>query len=729
MADESTVLRGTVEQVIFTNPESGWTVLRLSTPDEAQPISVVGTIPAGQVGTRLEVTGRWQSSPKYGRQFRAETALPLTPSSETGIRQYLASGLVEGLGPALADRLVDAFGSETLTVIEKTPERLTEVEGIGQVRAGRIRAALENQLGLQSTMVFLFGLGIPPAVAGRIHRRYGPQTAAIVQAEPYRLALDVRGVGFKTADQIAARLGVDHDSPLRAQAGLLHVLAHAAQDGHVYLPRSEVLRAAVELLGTGKALDDALTALIDADRIVASDDGDQPIYAAPIFTAESAVVDDLERLLAHPAGSLVEDPDAVIELFEADAGIELADSQRDALLMANRRRIVVVTGGPGTGKTTVVRGLLALFVKAGLQIRLAAPTGRASKRMEEATGQKSQTLHRLLAYDPTKYTFTHGREEPLTCDALVIDEMSMVDIPLMAAFISAVPDRARLVLVGDVDQLPSVGPGQVLKDLIDSDRIPVVRLQRVFRQQQGSRIVENAHRINQGRWPELANDHNNPSDFFLIEREDAKAAQSTLLKVVAERIPASFHLDPFEAVQVLTPMHKGDLGASALNEQLQQQLNPDGPAIVRQGLTFRVGDKVMQTKNNYDLNVFNGDVGRLAYIDRARSRLKVVFEDREVTYEPQHQDALTLAYAMSIHKSQGSEYPAVVIPLSMQHFVMLHRNLLYTAVTRGKRLVVLIGSRRALRTAIDRAKDMSRYSGLARRLAERLPSDSSADGL
>ncbi len=716
MLDEDSVLRGTVEQVIFTNPDSGWTVLRLSVPDAARPVTVVGAVAPPTPGARLEITGRWQENPKYGRQFRAATAVPITPKTSEGIEAYLASGLVEGLGPSLAARLVEAFGADTLEIIEKTPERLTEVEGIGRVRAARIREALADQLHLRSSMVFLYGLGIPPYLAAKIQRRYGARTVHVVQTEPFRLALDVRGVGFGTADRIAARLGVDRRAPQRAQAGVMHALAEAAQEGHVFLPKAGLIDAASALLGTDADIDGALEVLADEGRTVVPD-GTDAVYAAPMYGSETTVIRHLNRIAAAPAGPLVDDPEIVADDFERSAGLKLAPQQRRALVTANTARLMIVTGGPGTGKTTLVRGLLQLFQCASVAVQLGAPTGRAAKRLTESTGLEARTLHRLLAYDPHQHGFAHDESNPIAADAVVVDEMSMVDLPLMASLAAALPDRVRLIVVGDVDQLPSVGPGQVLKDLIDSARFPVVRLDRVFRQGHDSRIIDNAHRINSGQLPDLEPTKGRRTDFYLIDREEPQAAQDTLLHVVADRIPASFGVDPFDDVQVLTPMHKGELGASVLNRKLQAQLNPDGASVTRGETVFRVGDKVMQTRNDYGINVFNGDVGRLVHVDPDRRTFKVAFDGREVSYEPDQQDALALAYAISIHKSQGSEYPVVVIPLTTQHFVMLHRNLLYTAVTRGKRLVVLVGSRRALQLAVARARDLRRHSRLADRLS------------
>ena len=714
--DETTVLRGTVEQVVFTNPDSGWTVLKLQVPDETAIVTVVGVIAPPSAGGEIEVTGGWQHTSKYGRQFKAESALTITPNTAAGIQAYLGSGVVDGVGKSLAERLVARFGDETLAIIERSPERLTEVEGIGQVRAARIQEALADQLHLQSTMVFLHGLGVAPGLAARIHRRYGGRTVEVVRTEPFRLALDVRGVGFYTADGIAAKLGVAKDSPDRAMAALLHALAEAAQDGHVFQDRDRLGDRMTALLGHPPQMDPLLDALSAQARITTPADAQHAVYAASLYEAESVVCGQLDHLLQRPAAELVSAPHAIADEFEKEAGLRLAEQQRQAIVTANTARVLVITGGPGTGKTTLVRGLLHLFARASLDVELAAPTGRAAKRLAESTGKNARTLHRLLAYDPTKNAFAHGDANPLPADALVVDEVSMVDLPLMQVLAAALSPSVRLVLVGDVDQLPSVGPGQVLKDLIESERFAVVRLDRVFRQGEQSRITDNAHRINKGQMPDLAPPNDGLSDFYLIERDETKAAQQTLLHVVADRIPASFGVDPVDDIQVLAPMHKGELGALALNRSLQERLNPEGPSLRRKDLDFRLGDKVMQTRNDYDLNVFNGDLGRIVHVDEGRNILKVAFDGREVLYEPSQLDALTLAYATSIHKSQGSEYPVVVIPIAMQHFVMLHRNLLYTAVTRGKRLVVLIGSQRAVRTAVERAKDLRRNSRLAERL-------------
>lgn len=704
-------LEGTLARVVFERPETGWRVVQLDVPNQP-PATVVGILSGLTPGEPVRLEGRWVDDPRFGRQFQAASFVPVRPGTVAGIEKYLGSGLVDGLGPALAERLVAKFGADTLDVIERTPERLTEVDGIGPVRRDRIQKAWGEATHLRQGMVFFASHGLGTAQARRVLERYGAQAVQKVRANPYQLALDVTGIGFLTADRIATSLGLATDAPERLEAGVLHALGVAADDGHTVLPQDDLLERASALL---KQPPDRLATIVPRlalqGHLVTSPPG---VALTPLYEAERRLAQDILRLLNADARPLDVDPAQAVAAYERQAGLTLADAQRTAIETAITAKVLVITGGPGTGKTTLVNGILATFRAAGRAVALAAPTGRAAKRMSETTGVEARTLHRLLEYTPQDDAFARNAENPLEADLFVVDETSMVDVPLGAALTEAVPSGARLVLVGDVDQLPSVGPGAVLGDLIASRRVPVVRLDRIFRQAHESLIVQNAHRINAGELPTLPPPGDKDADFYFVERDAPQDVLQTLETVVTERIPKAFGLDPVRQVQVLTPMHRGLLGAQSLNERLQARLNPGGGGLARGPAELRVGDKVMQTRNDYDLGVFNGDVGRVQSVSSQDRSAVVRFDEREVPYDRQALDQLVLAYACSIHKSQGSEYPAVVLPVSTQHFVMLHRNLLYTAVTRARRLVVLVGSRRALRIAVESVRDQQRntYLGL-----------------
>lgn len=713
-------VEGEVARVTFENEETGFRVLRVTVDGRAQPEVWVGVFAAAPPGTRVRATGRYEKDPRHGEQLKVETLLTVVPSTLDGLERYLGSGMVPGIGPAYAKRIVEAFGLTTLEVLDRAPERLAEVPGLGPRRAGAVAKAWEKQRAVGAIMIFLQQHHVSPALAARIYKRFGANAIEVVSRSPYRLALDVWGVGFKTADRIARSIGVGADAPERAQAGVLQTLHDISARGHVFTSRGELAEAAALVLERDVTAVDEATAKLAADarvRIERLSNGEEAVYPVELHDAEVRLGQRLCALLSREAASraLLEGSIAgALAAFEQRSRVELAPAQRAAVEQAARHKVLVVTGGPGVGKTTIVRAILTLFDKARLNVRLAAPTGRAAKRMSEATGREAMTLHRLLEYDPKRRSFARKHGRPVEAQALIVDEASMLDLGLADALLQATADQARLVLVGDVDQLPSVGPGAVLRDVIASGQIPTVRLTQIFRQAEGSLIVQNAHRIHEGEPPQSASGPT--GEFYVLKPKSPEGAADLVLEVVTRRIPARFGLDPKTDVQVLTPMHKGEVGAIALNERLQQALNPTGPTVSRGSRTLRVGDKVMQLRNDYDREVYNGDVGYVAAIDETDRTVSVRFDEREVAYEEGDLDELTLAYATSIHKSQGSEYPAVVVPLLKQHYVMLSRNLLYTAVTRGKKLVVLIADPRAVEIALGETRREDRRTYLAERL-------------
>jgi exodeoxyribonuclease V alpha subunit len=730
-------LEGIVERVTFESAASSYRVIKLAVAGRSERLAVVGSFPPTPVGARVRVRGFLETDHKHGEQLRVESLIELAPDTLAGLERYLASGLIKGVGPKLAQRIVATFGLDAMRVLEEDTDRLREVDGLGDKRRAALARAWRDQRSIRDVMVFLQAHGASPALATRIVRRYGPHAMNVVSREPYRLALDVSGVGFKTADRIAATIGVLPDSPQRMQAGVLQVMNDLTEAGHVWTAQADVISLAARMLGLDAddedvraSIDRALEACVLMGRVVLdATGGERVVFAAEMHAAEVRLSERLAELASARSEPLQGVAEA-IERFEAQARVELAPEQRSAVQEAARRQALVVTGGPGVGKTTIVRAILAVLARSGVVVRLAAPTGRAAKRLSDTTGAEATTLHRLLEFDPKSATFKRDRHRPIEAGAVVVDETSMLDLPTADALVQAIAPGTRLLLVGDVDQLPSVGPGAVLRDVIASSVIPCVRLRQIFRQAARSLIVTNAHRINGGELP-ITGEAAGDADFFIVDRRDPERAKATVLELVASRIPDRFGLDPVRDIQVLTPMNRGPAGAIALNEALQAALNPTGVALVRGARTFRPGDKVMQLRNDYDKNVFNGDVGLVASIDPEECGMTVRFDGRDVAFEASDLDNVVLAYACTVHKSQGSEYPAVVIPLLTTHFVMLSKNLLYTAVTRGKRLVVLVCDPRALELAIARGRpggqqpgagqrDDPRRTRLAARLAERL---------
>jgi len=710
---DAVVLRGEVDKVVFSNDASGYVVARIQVPGERDPVTIVGTLMALAPGEQVEVRGGWTVNKKFGRQFEVDQYRTLMPASLQGIAKYLGSGLIKGIGPVMAQRMVAEFGEDTIRIIEKVPEKLARVEGIGRKRVGMIRDAWNRHRAVHEVMLFLQSHGVSPAYASKIYRTYGDASAAVVRENPYRLSEDVFGIGFKTADRIAQRIGTETDAPERLAAGVLHTLGEKAGDGHVYVPRGELVNTASKLLKVDRAAVDDIVTALDAAHRVHVDSGN--VYLESLLDDEKLVAHRLLGILRAPKPKVAIDIPRAIKWVEDRQGIALAEQQKEALLGVYSSKAVVITGGPGTGKTALVRAIADIYAYKKQRVALCAPTGRAAKRMEESTGRPAKTIHRLLEFAPAEMGFTRGPDNPFPADIVIVDETSMIDVPLMAALLGAIPVTATLVLIGDVDQLPSVGPGNVLRDIIDSAVVPVIRLDTVFRQEEQSLITANAHRINNGRWPSMPAE-GELADFYFIEKDDPGAAAETIVDLVSRRIPKKFKFDPLEDIQVVSPMHKGAAGVTRLNEELRDAINPGKSVPVRGSRDFRIGDRVIQLRNNYDLDVYNGDIGHITAISPVDQQLKVRFDRRTVLYEFEDTDLLALAYAMSIHKSQGSEYPAVVLPLLTEHHTMLQRNLLYTAVTRASKLVVIVGSRRALTRAIKNNAVAKRYTALAQRL-------------
>ncbi len=720
-APEEQTLEGEILRITFQNDDTGFRVLKVAIDGREEKLTVVGAFPRVNVGSRVRVRGSFHNDSKFGEQFKAAQLLELAPVTLEGLEKYLGSGVIKGVGPTYAKRIVAAFGDASLRVLDSEPERLREVPGLGRSRVDAIIRGWKEQAGLREAMVFLQAHGASPALAMRIYKRYGQNTMNQVSRDPYRMTIDVWGVGFKTADKIAAAMGLAKDSVERALAAVLQATRDVTDAGHTVIPREDLVSRTTSLLeldvDATPIIDLAITrAVLERLLIEESVQGTRILSPMLLYIAELGIASGLARA-GREGTSLASYAAAAVRKFQADVDIELTPEQRAAVDKVAANAVCVLTGGPGVGKTTVVRAILNMFLGANLTVRLAAPTGRAAKRITETTGMEAMTLHRLLEFDPKTRDWRRNVERPLEAQAFIVDESSMIDSEMAAALFAALPARARLVLVGDHDQLPSVGPGAVLRDVIASEEVACARLTLIQRQGEKSLIVKNAHRIHEGQ-PPLRPEEGGPQDFFVIERRDPLHTNETIVELVKTRIPRRFGLDPIKDVQVLTPMHRGDAGAMALNASLQAALNPTGPSITRGTVSFRVGDKVMQLRNDYDRDVFNGDLGRITAADLEERSLTVRFDDKDVVYEESNLDELTLAYACTIHKSQGSEYPAVVIPMLTTHFVMLSRNLLYTAVTRGRKLVVLVADARAIKMALSEDRKDERRTRLCARIRD-----------
>ena len=702
-------IKCTIERITFQNPDNGYSVLQATIKGFREEQTIVGTFHEVTVGAVLTVEGNWRVDKRYGRQFAAEVWSEEMPADIIGIEKYLGSGLVKGIGPKFAKLIVSQFGLETFEVIEKDTERLLEVPGIGKGRVAKIKASWEKQKDVKDIMVFLQGHGVSSTYAAKIYKQYGKESIEKVQGNPYCLADDIWGIGFKTADGIAEELGYEKNDLRRCRSGILYTLSKLSEDGHVYSEREQLIKSAKELLqAEEEPIIQALDQMIEAEDVILEEEA---IFLPPFYYAEVGVANKLKRLQEDTSGTLF-DGTLNIEEIVKQTSIQYDDVQVAAIGQAVKSKVMVLTGGPGTGKTTTTLGIIAALESLGQSILLAAPTGRAAKRMSEATGKEAKTIHRLLEYNPAE-GYGRNDENPLQGGVLIVDESSMIDVILMNSLLKAVPSHMKVILVGDIDQLPSVGAGNVLRDIIDSDVVPVVRLTRIFRQAQSSRIITNAHKINQGVFPDISNGKD--SDFFFIKQEDPELAANEIVNIVKNRIPKAYHFNTNE-IQVLAPMQRSVVGATNLNIILQEAINPIGDSLSRGGFKYREGDKVMQIRNNYDKEVFNGDIGHVKEVNLEERSLTVIFEGREVEYEDSELDELTLAYATTIHKSQGSEYPVVVIPLLMTHYVMLQRNLIYTGITRAKKICIIVGSTKALAYSVHNMVVLKRNTKLKERL-------------
>ncbi|MDU2065336.1 MAG: ATP-dependent RecD-like DNA helicase [Sporomusaceae bacterium] len=712
--EEKVFLSGTVERVTFHNDDNGFCVLRVKARGFRDLVTVVGHASTITSGEFIEAIGLWKNDPQYGLQLSCISLKSTPPTTLEGIQKYLSSGLVKGIGPVYGERLVNCFGLDVFTVIEQTPHRLREVDGIGKVRSEKIVKGWDAQKKIKEIMLFLYSNGVGTSKAVRIYKTYGDKAISLIQENPYRLAQDIYGIGFVTADTIAQKIGVEKNSLIRAKAGIRHALFEEVSNGNCAYPKAALLPQAVELLEIPlDILEQAIIEEIETQGIMIDTIGDEECLFIPsLYYYEKYIA---ERIVAVASGSPLWgeiNAATAIPWVEAKLGIQLAENQKKAIATAIQSKFMVITGGPGVGKTTIVNSIIKILNAKQLQILLAAPTGRAAKRLSESTGLEAKTIHRLLEYDPSEHQFKRNEMNPLECQLLVIDETSMVDAQLMNSLLKAVPQNASIILVGDVNQLPSVGAGQILADIIDSECVTVVTLNEIFRQAKTSKIITSAHAINSGNMPDLSNQLD--GDFFFVSSETPEDAVQKIIEIVKHRIPKRWHYNPITDVQILCPANIGGIGAKSLNIELQKVLNPHATEkVVKFGIPLATGDKVMQIQNNYDKEVFNGDIGFITSIDTGEKELAIQFDDRTVIYDFDELDEVVLAYACTIHKSQGSEYPVIVIPIMMQHFMMLQRNLIYTGVTRGKKLVILVGQKKALNIAVNGKKhNKPRYSKL-----------------
>jgi exodeoxyribonuclease V alpha subunit len=715
MATES--ISGYVERITYQNPDNGYTVAQLRERGRKDLTCIVGTMPLLKPGETIRCIGSWKQHLVHGRQFTVNECHIEAPADLIGIRKYLGSGLIKGIGPTYAKRIVEKFGVDTLNIIDRSPEKLNEVEGLGEKRVEKIIECWQGQKSIREVMIFLQSHGVSPTYAQKIFKIYGQQSIQRVKENPYYLARDIKGIGFKMADVIAAKLGIDKKAPQRIDTGIEYLLNELSSDGHVCYPLTELMAESATVLEVEKALVEAsISNLKKTQRLEVFDLFIQGkavpfVWIKKLFVAEVGIARELQRLKKATSHLRAIDLTKALEWVQSQLKITLAPTQQLAVTHALTDKVHIITGGPGTGKSTITNAILSISSKLTSKILLAAPTGRAAKRMSEITGKQAATLHSLLEYDFSKSGgFKRNRENPLDCDLIIVDESSMIDTYLMYSLLKAIPNHARLILVGDINQLPSVGPGNVLKDIISSNHIPVTTLTEIFRQAAGSHIVTNAHRINQGMFPNIEN--SSTSDFFFIEAQEPEQVLEQIISLVSQRLPRKYGLDCINDIQVLAPMKRGVIGTENLNVVLQETLNPSKNALTISGKKFAVGDKVMQIRNNYQKNVFNGDIGRISHINVEDEEVVVKMDDREVIYNFTDLDELVLSYAVSVHKYQGSECPCVVLPVHTSHFLLLTRNLLYTGVTRGKRLVILVGTKKALAITVKNDKVKTRYTGL-----------------
>ncbi len=723
-----TDLSGQIERITFTNEENGFTIAKVKVQGQKDLVTVVGNLMAPMPGEILDMRGEWAHHPKFGEQFKVAKSKTKVPATVYGIRKYLGSGLIKGLGPVMAGRIVDKFGKKTLDIIENEIDRLAEVKGIAEKSIARIEKAWDAQKEIRDVMIFLQSHGVSSAYAAKIFKRYGDRSVAVVKQNPYRLATDIFGIGFLKADSIAKELGFSDDSRVRVEAGAVYTLQQLSEDGHVYYPYEQLVERCREILGVARepvvqAIGDLNTArqvVIEDlnDNIENFEQNNKAVYLTRFYQCETGISNRLKALLSAP--KLIREVDATraIEWVQKQLSFQPAENQQAAILSALENKVMVITGGPGTGKTTIIKAILEILSKLKINILLAAPTGRAAKRMSEMTGHDAKTIHRMLEYSIHKQGFQRTEKNPLDCDLLIVDESSMIDTILMYHLLKAIPATATCIFVGDVNQLPSVGAGNVLNDMIASGAIAVIELNEIFRQARASRIIVNAHKINEGQLPALRQseifDPNN--DFYFIEQDDPERVLEIILELSHRRIPQRFRFDPINDIQVLTPMHKGVVGAVNLNAKLQSVLNPGNGGLIRGDRSYRVNDKVMQIRNNYDKEVYNGDIGRISDIRFEDRQVSILFDNRDVVYDFSELDEIILAYAVSVHKSQGSEYPVVIFPILSQHYILLQRNLIYTAVTRGQNLVIMVGSRKALAIGVNNSQTKQRYTRLRYRL-------------
>ncbi len=726
-----TDLSGQIERITYTNEDNGFTIARVKVYGQRDLVTIVGNLMAPTPGEILKMRGEWANHPKFGEQFKVVDYETKVPATVYGIQKYLGSGLIKGLGPVMAKRIVKKFGKETLDVIENEMHKLAHVEGIGKKRIAMIKTAWDEQKEIRDVMIFLQAHGVSSGYATKIFKEYGNKSIAVVKKNPFRLATDIFGIGFVTADSIAEKLGFPKDSDQRIEAGILYVLHKLSDEGHVYYPYEELIIKAKEILDVERAAVVKALGMLAANKEIVFEDlnnsieefkeNNKAVYLTKFHLCETGIANRLKTLALSPRSIRDVDRDRAMNWVQKQLSITLSGNQVSAVRFSLKEKVMVITGGPGTGKTTIINAILKIFSKLKVRILLAAPTGRAAKRMSETTGFKARTIHRLLEFSFAKGGFLKNEKRPLGCDLLVVDEASMIDTILMYHLLKAVPLTAILILVGDVNQLPSVGAGNILKDIIESNALPVAWLNEIFRQAKKSQIIVNAHKINQGVIPSFENSHLNDqnNDFYFIQQEDPNRVLEIVLELVKVRIPQRFGFDPVDDIQVLTPMHKGVAGAGNLNREMQKILNPGSEGLIRGDRNYRVNDKVMQIRNNYDKEIFNGDIGRITQIYPENQQLAISFDGREVTFDFSDLDEVVLAYAISVHKSQGSEFPAVIVPILTQHYILLQRNLIYTAVTRGRKLVVMVGTRKALAIGVNNDKTKKRFTYLSNRLANR----------